>query len=203
VKGIFDTKRDSGYDDDITRRYHFPSQYRPIAETIAGDWIIYREPRRNNGREAYVAVARIARIDSDPVDPSYAYAVVTDFLPFDEIVPLKSDGVYAEAALRSIGDPSRVGAYLQGKSIREIALVDFATIVRKGLANTLDPANARRLNLDTENLDPETLALVEAPIEEQERRIVSILVNRKIRDASFRDKICDAYGDRCAVTVST
>src|SRR6202140_3657928 len=33
-------------------------------------------------------------------------------------------GVYAEAALRAIGDPTRVGAYLQGKSIRTISEAD-------------------------------------------------------------------------------
>jgi hypothetical protein len=32
VKGIFDTKPNSGYDDEVTRRYHFPPQYRVVAE---------------------------------------------------------------------------------------------------------------------------------------------------------------------------
>ena len=63
MKGIFDTKANSGYDDEITRRYHFPPQYRTVADKLVGDWVIYREPQRNGGRRAYVAVARLLRTD--------------------------------------------------------------------------------------------------------------------------------------------
>jgi putative restriction endonuclease len=65
VKGIFDTKANSGYDDEIVRRYHFPPQYRTVAQQLIGDWIIYREPQRNGGRRAYIAVARVLRIEAD------------------------------------------------------------------------------------------------------------------------------------------
>jgi predicted restriction endonuclease len=44
------------------------------------------------------------------------------------------------------------------------------------------------------------VALLDAPIEEQERRVEQILLNRKIRDANFRRQVCDAYDNRCAVT---
>jgi putative restriction endonuclease len=37
-------------------------------------------------------------------------------------------------------------------------------------------------------------------LEEQARRIEQILINRKIREASFREKVIDAYESRCAVT---
>jgi hypothetical protein len=37
MKGIFDTKANSGYDDEITRRYHFPPQYRSIADKLVGE----------------------------------------------------------------------------------------------------------------------------------------------------------------------
>lgn len=37
-----------------------------------------------------------------------------DYLPFDQPVPFSSDGKYAEASLRAIGDPTRVGVYLRG-----------------------------------------------------------------------------------------
>lgn len=77
---------------------------------------------------------------------------------------------------------------------------EFAAIVRDGLSATLDPANAVRLDLDARTADPATLALVAAPVAEQERRIAQILVNRKIREASFRHQVIDAYDGRCAVT---
>lgn len=200
MKGILDTKANSGYDDEIMRRYHFPPQYRAVAERLIGDWIIYREPQRNGGRRAYIAAANVLRVDPDPARHGYSYALINDYLPFDRPVPFVRDGAYAEAALREITDPSRVGAYLQGKSIRTVSETDFAGIVRAGLCETLAPDNAVRLELDPRHVDPETLDLVRASPEEQARRIEQILVNRKIRDASFRRQVCDAYEDRCAVT---
>jgi len=129
----------------------------------------------------------------------YSYALIGDYLPFDRPVPF-AGGVYAEAALRAIGDPTRVGAYLQGKSIRTISEADFATIARAGLDETLPPENAVRLELDPPNVDPETVDLVRAPPEQQARQIEQILLNRKVRDANFRRQICEAYDNRCAVT---
>jgi putative restriction endonuclease len=200
VKGIFDTKPNSGYDDEITRQYHFPPHYRTVAEQLIGGWIIYREPQRNGGRRAYIAVARVLRVDPDPARRGFSYALVGDYLPFDRPVPFVGSAGYREAALREIEDPSRIGAFLQGKSIRLLSEADFARIVRSGLDETLAPENSIRLELDRLHLDPETLSLVQAPPEEQARRIEQILLNRKVRDASFRRQVCDAYGDRCAVT---
>lgn len=201
MKGNFDTKPHSGYDDEIAHRYHFPPQYRSTAEKLVGHWIIYREPQRNRGRRAYVAVARVLRIDLDLKRPGHAYAIVGDYLPFDRPVPFfSSSGSYAESSLRAVGDPAKVGAFLQGKSVRELADADFAAIVRAGLAQTLDPENAFRLELDRAHADQQTFCLLHAPIDEQERRIEQILIDRKIRDASFRHQVCDAYDNCCAVT---
>ena len=50
MKAVFDTRPDTGYDDDIVRRYHFPNRYLPAAEQCVGDWIVYRETRRGSGR---------------------------------------------------------------------------------------------------------------------------------------------------------
>ncbi len=200
MKGIFDTKPDSGYDDEVTRRYQFPPQYRAVAERLVGDWIIYREPQRNKGRRAYVAVGKVLRLESDATRSGYSYAVMGEYLPFDRPVPFAGKNVYAEAPLREIGDPARVGAYLRGKSVRTVTDADFAAIVRAGLAETLAPENAVRLELDSPHVDAETLELVRASPEEQERRIEQILLNRKVRDANFRGQVCEAYDNRCAVT---
>jgi putative restriction endonuclease len=200
VKGILDTKANSGYDDEIMRRYHFPPQYRTVAEELVGDWIVYREPRRNGGRRAYIAVARVLGVHANPSRVGYSYAHIGDYLPFDRPVPFAYNGTYAEGVLREINNPSRVGAYLQGKSIRGVSESDFWAIVRAGLDETLAPANATRLELDYPHLDEETLDLLGAPPAEQERRIEQILLNRKVRDASFRYHVCEAYDNRCAVT---
>jgi putative restriction endonuclease len=186
MKGVFDTKAESGYDDDIICRYHFPRQYRAIAEALVGSWIVYREPQRNAGRRAYVAAARVARIEEDAQRPGHAYAYVECYLPFDLPVPFVVGGRYAEAPLRALADSTRIGAYLQGKSIRALSEEDFAAIVRNGLDDVLASANATRLDLDDLRLDRDTCELLQAPPEEQERRIEQILINRKIRDAAFR-----------------
>jgi putative restriction endonuclease len=200
MKGVFDTKRDSAYDDDISQRYHFPRHYRAIADSLLGSWIVYREPQRNRGRRAYVAVARVARIEDDAERAGHAYALVTDYLPFDHPVPFVVAGRYAEAELRAIAEPMRVGLFLRGKSIRTLPEEDFGAIARAGFGPTLAPENAHRLHLDLDRLDTDTLGLVEAPQEEQERRIEQILVNRKIREASFRGQVCAAYDSTCAIT---
>ncbi|MDX1195783.1 HNH endonuclease [Rhizobium sp. L43] len=200
MKGIFDTKRDSGYDDEIAFRYHFPKQYRGVADTLVGDRIIYREPQRNGGRRAYVATAKVIAVNDDAARPGYAYAVLAEYQEFDEPVPFVHEGRYWEATLRSIPDSTRVGAYLQGKSIRTIPESDFAAIVRAGLSETLSANNAIRLELDPKHVDDRTQELLDLPIEEQERRIEHILMNRKIREASFRRKVCDSYDSRCAIT---
>ncbi|MDE8761978.1 MULTISPECIES: HNH endonuclease [Rhizobium] len=200
MKGIFDTKRDSGYDDEIAFRYHFPKPYRAVAETLVGGRIVYREPQRNGGRRAYVATARVVGIEQDPARLGHAYAVMAEYQEFDKPVPFVRDGRYWETSLLSVPNPSRVGAFLQGKSIRTIPQSDFAAIVRAGLAETLMPYNAIRLELDPQHVDGPTQELLNLPLEEQERRIDQILMNRKIREASFRRKVCDAYDSRCAIT---
>lgn len=82
-----------------------------MAEQLIGDWIVYREPQRNGGRRAYIAVARVLQIEPDTRRAGYSYAVVGDYLPFDRPVPFTNKGAYAEAALREIDNPNRVGAY--------------------------------------------------------------------------------------------
>lgn len=199
TKGIFDSKAGSGYDDEITQRYHFPRRYLQAAQGMAGDWVIYREPTRGR-RGGYVAVARVARIDPDPERAGHFYARVDSFLALDRAVPLREDGRYHEADLRAAEGASNIGWRLQGRSVRPVSDVDFAAIVLAGLNATLAPANAIRLGLDAEHADADTLALVNAPPEVWERQVVRLLLNRKVRDASFRRQVCDAYDNTCAVT---
>jgi len=207
MKAVFDTKPNSGYDDEIVRRYHFPTQsnYMAAAEAAVGDWIVYREPQRNRGRRAYIAVARVLRIEPDRLRPNHAYAIMGEYTPFDPPVSFSGygDGSYWETPLREIERASRVGAALQGKAIRPLADADFSAIVMAGLSATLDPENAIRLGL----ADPSGVEDIArhfdygaTPGIDQVRRVEQMLVNRKIRDANFRRQVCEAYDDRCAVT---
>jgi putative restriction endonuclease len=201
MKGVFDVKLGSGWDDDIARRYHFPATrpYREAARACVGDWIVYRETRRNRGREAYVGAAQVVAVEPDPGDAGHAYAHVENFLPFPTLVPLRIGGRFAEGPLRNLADPSKVGAALQGRSVRPLAEDDFAAIVGAGLAETLAPRNAVRLGLDFPAADLPPL-LVPGAAEDAPRRVEQMLLNRKIRDANFRLVVCEAYDNRCAVT---
>lgn len=201
MKAVFDVKPGSGYDDDITRRYHFParSNYLAAARNAIGDWVLFREPQRNGGRRAYIATARVTGVVSDPDRSDHYYANVTDYLEFPTPVPFIRDGRYAEALLREVHDPGRVGQAVQGKSMRPLLSEDFDDIVLTGLSETLDPANAKKLDLDMLPLQMPSLAQP-GFAETVDRRVEQILLNRKIRDATFRLEVCRAYEDTCAVT---
>ncbi|MDP1874819.1 hypothetical protein [Phenylobacterium sp.] len=80
MKAVFDTKPNSGYDDEAVRRCHFPTQrnYVDAAQAAVGDWIIYREPQRNRGRRAEELAERLVRqlpstrmFKSDPAASEY------------------------------------------------------------------------------------------------------------------------------------
>lgn len=199
MKGVFEVSGSSRYDDFIAERYHFPLQYLSDAKQIEGDWIVYRETRAAKGRMAYIAVARVNRIDPDLADHSHFYARVEDYLEFDRPVPYRDrTGRFAERFLREMARPADAGRTLRGASVRLIDDADFAAIVGAGLSETLAPENRIRLELDRQHLDPETEGLLETfPTD---RRVEQILVNRKIRNANFRNHVLDAYENTCAVT---
>lgn len=199
MKGVFEVSGSSRYDDFITERYHFPSQYLAAAREIEGDWIVYRETRASGGRMAYIAVARVNRIDPDLGDPSHYYARVEDYLEFDRPVPYRDrSGRFAERFLREIARPGDAGRTLRGASVRLLDQSDFVAIVDAGLSETLAPENRVRLQLDRHHVDAETEQLLRA--QPTDRRVEQILVNRKIRDANFRNHVLDAYENTCAVT---
>lgn len=200
MKGIFDTRPFTDYDDDISRRYHFPNRYLAEAELTQADWIIYREPRRGGGRQAYVAVARVSRIEPDPSDSGSSYAYVTDYLEFDQVVPLHDGIRYHEARLNSVPNPSHIGVALQGKSVRTISDGEFGAIVLAGLVKTLHADNPHRLEYGDSEADLNLQTFVDAAPEEQKRQIAKMLVNRPLRDWAFRRAVVTAYKETCAVT---
>jgi len=140
VKAVFDTKPNSGYDDAFDQ-YHFPTRSNYMATAVAaqGDWVILREPQRNGGRRAYVAVAKVLGVKPDPHRADHAYAMLGDYLTFDAPVPFVGRNGYWEAPLRAIENTSRVGAGVQGRAMRPLSDADFAAIVLDGLSQTLSP----------------------------------------------------------------
>ena len=200
MKGIFDTRPVTEYDDYISRRYHFPNRYLTEAKLTEKDWIVYREPRRGGGRQAYVAVAQVSRIEPDPSDPGFSYAYLSDYLEFDQVVPLHSGTKYFEDRLNSTTNPSHIGVALQGKSVRTITEEEFGAIVRAGLTATLNEQSPCRQDYGKSEADLIFQAFVEATPEAQERRIAEMLVNRPLRDWAFRRSVVTAYKETCAFT---
>jgi putative restriction endonuclease len=199
LKGVFEISGNSRYDDYISERYHFPSDYRAVAQHLVGDWIVYRETRAAGGRMAYIAAAFVTRIDPDPSSSRHYYARVDRFLEFDRPVAYRDrTGRFAERFLREMAKPGDAGRTLRGASVRALDGSDFAAIVDRGLIDTLALENRVRLELTSRDLNPQTETLLNSP--HDERRIEQILVNRKVRDANFRNHVLDAYGDTCAVT---
>lgn len=199
MKGVFEVSGNSRYDDFVSERYHFPSQYLKNVQRCVGDWIVYRETRASKGRLAYIAVAYVDRIEPDPADRTHFYARVSLYLEFDRHVPYRdATGRFAERFLRELPRAGDAGRALRGGSVRELEDDDFVAIVNRGLEATLDPSNRIRLELDPTRLDPATEQLLAQP--PTLRRVEAMLINRKVRDANFRSHILAAYEDTCAVT---
>lgn len=199
MKGVFEISGASRYDDLIAERYHFPRVYLRMAEKCVSDWILYRETGSAGGRMVYVAAGRVRGIEIDSTDAGLFYARIDDFLEFDQPVPYRDpDGRFHERMLRDLNTPASAGRALRGRSIRPLDGDDFAAIVDRGLVGTLSPMASVRLELDSQHVDSATAALLTAP--PSERRITQLLVNRKVREAAFRNHVLDAYDSRCAVT---
>ena len=200
MKGIFTTRPDTHYDDNVVHRYHFPNRYLGEARKCVGDWIVYYESKRGGGLQSYVAVARVTHIETDPRDAKSSYAYVADYLPFDAGVRFHRGVEYWEDWLNALEDRTHVGPKLRGKSIRTISDANFGVITVAGLSRTLDPGQAPEHEHGEAPSDESIWSLVEAPREEQERRIVEMLVKRPLRDRSFRTRVVGAYEETCAVT---
>lgn len=205
MKGVFDLKPGSGYNDTPAERYHFPAKrnYMEAALAVVGDWILYRETQRNGGRRAYIGAARVVSVVPDDDDPDHAYANVEDFIQFDPPVAFSGApaGRYWEASFRAISSPSLVGQYAQGRSLRLVSEQDFAAVVAAGIGGTLMPESLRRYW--PTGTDADEIPTIEDPYLAEDgfvRRIETSLVNRKVRDANFRRLVCRAYNDTCAVT---
>ena len=203
VKAVLDTKPDSGYDEESSSRYHFPSRCLSMLEQCVDDWIIFRRHRADGGDMAYFAVARIKSIRRNENIESHFYANLLDFLRFDTPYPGRRNGRYVEAQLRQLAeqqDAYEVGRRLRGNSVRPLSQRDFSEIVQYGIRETLNPDNTIRLGLELDKIDADTRALLADASNHSERRIEQILLNRKVREANFRRTVCAAYEDTCAFT---
>lgn len=191
TKAVLTHRAGSSYDDLPELRYHFPASYLRQIERALGDWILYYEPRRDNGRQVYFATARIQAIEADPGRPDHFYARISDYLEFPRPVPFREGtGHFYESLLRKPDGSASKGAF--GRSVRNIPDPEFDAILRTGL--TTDPA-ALGLSQSAYTVDgfadPQTAF---------ERPIVEQLMRRPFREAAFARQVKIVYRNRCALT---
>lgn len=141
-------------------------------------------------------------MEPDPQSVKHAYARISKYLEFDPVVPFGGAprGRYWEAGLREL-PVNRAGQSLQGRSMRLLGDLDFSSIVRASLSETLEPDNAVRYGPGVGELPSIPLTgYPDLADDDFVRRIEQSLINRKVRDATFRRLVCKAYHDTCAVT---
>lgn len=193
---IFTAAESTAYDDQIEDRYHFPSTYLKQAEAAIGDFVIFYEPRRgntpNSGRSAYFAFARLDSIEPDPHNSGHHYANMSSFMEFDNPVPFKIGTTYIETALVKEDGSTNKGAF--GRSVRNIPINEFATILRHGFTRELEPWEASEEVEMGDSIDEGDV------VDYVPREIRQYVLNRKFRDQNFKSHVRTAYNKTCAVT---
>ena len=186
MKSVFVAKINSRYDDEIAERYHFPKKYLKSARETVGDGVIFYESRRDGGRLAYFATGEVTAIEPDPIQPDHYYARISNYLDFDRPVHFREKGGLESALVRSDGS---VNAGTSQNSVRHIPESEFSEILEAGLDQKLDwPDRDQPIS----GFEEEQAAF--------ERPIIETIINRKYRDAKFRQQVQTAYDRRCAFT---
>lgn len=185
-------KSSSGYDDVPEERYHFPETYRPLVQRSEGELFAYYEPRREGGREVYVAMARLGAMRADPKLAGHFYVQVHDYRQFTNAVQWKLEGRSLERGLQKADGSTNKGRF--GRAVRELELEDFQEIVRLGFAKALLP---ERETYPERELP---LPMVADPAALVERRVVEVVMQKKVRDRAFMLNVREAYDQTCAFT---
>src|SRR4051812_9054883 len=128
AKGIFITKVDPTYDDLPEARYHFPLTYLGQVQQTVNDWIIYYEPRRNDGRQVYFATGRVESIESDPKMRDHYYARISGYLEFPNPAPFKIERTYFESRLRKADGSTNKGLF--GRAVHLLPDEEYDNIIR-------------------------------------------------------------------------
>ena len=198
AKAVFMHKSGSGYRDLLEKHYHFPKMYLSRAQPSIGDWIVYYRPGKGKMDRVYTAIAEVESITGDPDSEKHFFANLRpgSYLAFDNPVPIKTNGIYANSAIqRPDGKPNG----LAQAAIHPINEVDFLAILDRGFENS-DHGELPRVQ-DVSELELEvrdagqTDYVVPSP-----RRVVETTYNRKVRSRIFRRQVIRAYDKTCAFT---
>jgi putative restriction endonuclease len=190
-KSVFTHRVGSRYDDLPESKYHFPQTYLRQVERSVGDLIIYYEPRRDNGRQSYVATARVVGVEIDPQQPGHFYALISEYLEFPQIVPYRIGDQFFEGKLRGANGTTNLGT--AQRAVRDVPEHEFEAILTAAFsAATSEPSQTELANRAGISLNE--------PAETFDRPIIQTLISRPFRDIAFKAAIRRAYKDTCAFT---
>jgi len=193
-KGVFVIGSHSIYQDEPERFYRFPERWMANASKVAGNWILYQEPRRA-GQRGYYAVAKFEGIVPDPVNEGMYLALIQpgSYLEFGRDVPFQLDGRAVERGLLNPDGSLNNGRAVQ--SIRSISDDDFNRIVDLGLVDEDELLPRTDDGELTQDRVREERIPWQGPIDRP-----TMLVSRAVRDRQFRKRVLDVYDCRCALT---
>lgn len=190
VKAVFIESIHSHYADRPGEVYHFPNSYLSRVARTVGDWVIFYEGRRGDGK-GYHRVQKVATIQPDPADATHSFAILDrgSALDFETNLPRqKSEGKLWESGLAWVGGNNT-------SSVRLISDQDFVEIINAGLSYQAAPDALPR--------EGEFTGFVEAqagfagPLDQDRTRILS---SRLFREQSFSRIVRRAYAGRCAIS---
>jgi putative restriction endonuclease len=197
ANAVFVHKPNSIYDDQPDKHYHFPKIYLSRVEKTVGDRIVYYGPIIGESGRFYTSLARIIGIRKDASREDHFYADVDNYIDFDRPVGYRENGGYEKKLI--MPDGSVNGGTAQS-AVRLLDLAEFYKIVDAGLASDRDWPQR---NEQSDYAQPETPMLhgfSEASEPFGDRPIIQCLLNKKYRDAKFRQHVLDAYDRTCAFT---
>ncbi|MGJ8569951.1 MAG: HNH endonuclease [Hoeflea sp.] len=190
VAAIFYHKADSGYKDLPAFHYHFPKMYLSRVEQVVGRRIIYYGPLSGQTGQFYWATAIVTEVRQDFQLPGHFYADLEGYIEFDRLVSNRENGGLERNFILSDG---RVSPGRAVQAVRVISDEEREAILNAGLSERSPwPERYDEAGVGNE-FDEQPQAPLERPLVEQ-------LVNRRFRDAKFRQHVRIAYDRRCAFT---
>lgn len=191
-------KPDSIYDDDPTRRYHFPKTYLSRIDQTLGDWIVYYGPLEGMPSRYYTAIARAVEVTSDTERGNHYYLHLEHYLDFDRPLEYRETGGYEKKLFNPDGKPNGGRAV---QAVRVIERDEFAALVHAGLSEEDEWPD----RVDPQQFDPNVLQasdVPQAPLEDMlgDRTKIPSITNRPFRDRKFRLHIRKLYDRTCSFT---
>lgn len=190
VAAVFYHRADSLYDDLPSKYYHFPAQYLSRVKQVIGHPIVYYGPLTGQTGRYYWGTAIVSGVRADLTLSGHFYADLLDYIDFDRLVDSKENGGYERKLILPDG---RVSG---GRAVQAVRVIDDGecdAILRAGMG-------VRNPWPERYDLPDEVAYELDEPQAIFERPFVEQLVNRRFRDAKFRQHVRIAYDRRCAFT---